>query len=313
MNPLRKSYIYLAIGMGAFSILQPAPAAASYRVVHGWPSLPEGTAFMDVPGVAVDSHNHVFVFHRGEQPVICLDGDTGKIIASWGKDLFKTEHGLEVDQHDNIWLTDVHHHQVFKFSHDGELIMVLGTQGVPGLDGNHFDGPTDVAVAPSGEFYVSDGYGNNRVAKFSAEGRFLLDWGRKGEEEGEFDLPHGIALDAEGRVYVADRSNLRIQVFDADGKFLHAWKSSELGRPWGLSVGSDDYLYVIDGGDLKSQPPDRGRVLKLDLEGRILAVWGSYGRYDGQFNWGHDVDVGTNGHVYVTDIKGKRIQKFVPE
>lgn len=311
MKRLRKGCILLAMGLSAFSTVQPGPG--SYRVVHGWPSLPEGFAFGQVPGVDVDSHDHVFVFHRGEQPVICLNGDTGKIIASWGKGLFRTPHGLEVDQQDNVWVTDTSHHQVFKFSHDGELILTLGTEGVPGLDENHFDGPTDIAVTPSGESYVSDGYGNNRVAKFSAEGKFLLQWGRKGKGEGEFDVPHGIALDTRGRVYVADRSNSRIQVFEGDGTFLYQWQSSQLGRPWGVAVGSDGSLYVVDGGDLKRNPPDRGRILKLDLSGNILAVWGSYGRYDGQFHWAHDVDVGPNGHVYATDIQGRRVQKFVPE
>ncbi len=204
----------------------------SYHVVHGWPQLPEGFALGQVSGVGVDSHNHVFVFHRGDRPILSFDDGTGKIIASWGDGMFAFPHGLTVDRQDNVWVTDTEHHQVFKFTHNGELLMTVGAKDVPGLDGNHFNGPTDVAVTPSGEFYVSDGYGNSRVAKFSNKGEFLFEWGGKGTQTGEFDLPHGIALDAQGRVYVADRSNARIQVFDGNGKFLAQWKSAELGRPW---------------------------------------------------------------------------------
>ena len=293
----------------------PLPQAArtgTYQVVHGWPLLPDGFALGHVPGVDVDSHNHVFVFHRGDRPVLMIEGDTGEILASWGDGMFATAHGLTVDSQDNVWLTDTVHHQVFKFSHDGKLLMTLGAQGVPGLGGKHFNGPTDLAVAPTGEFYVTDGYGNNRVAKFSADGNFLFDWGTKGTAPGEFDLPHGIAMDARGRLYVADRANGRVQVFEANGKFLDQWKSPELGRPWGMTVDADGFLYLIDGGDLNPKPPDRGRVLKMTLEGEILEEWGSFGSYDGQFYWAHDVGVGKDGAVYVTDVHlGMRVQKFV--
>ena len=216
------------------------------------------------------------------------------------------------ERDDNVWLTDRALQQVFKFSHDGRLLMTLGTERAAGLDGAHFNKPTDVAFAADGSIYVSDGYGNNRIAKFSADGKFLLDWGRKGQGPGEFDLPHNVAVDAQGLVYVADRSNSRIQVFDANGKFLRMWKSEELGRPWGLAIGPDNLLYVVDGGDLKPAPPDRGRVLKLDLQGRILAKWSRFGNYDGQIYWGHDLAVGKDGAVYVGDVyHGMRVQKFI--
>lgn len=289
------------------------PERGSYQVVHGWPQLPEGFALGHVTGVEVDSHNHVFVFHRGDRPILCFEGNTGKIVASWGDGLFVEAHGLTVDTQDNVWVTDTKQHQVFKFSHDGKLLLTLGAQGVPGLDGKHLNAPTDVTVTPSGEFYVSDGYGNSRVAKFSAEGNFLFDWGSKGHTPGEFDTPHGIAIDPQGRLYVADRANSRIQVFDGKGKFLHQWKSAELGRPWGLTVGLDGYLYVVDGGDMHPKPPDRGRLLKLDLQGNILETWASFGNYDGQLYWGHDVGVGKDGAVYATDVHlGMRVQKFIP-
>jgi peptidylamidoglycolate lyase len=306
---------------------QQATKTSTYRVVHGWPVLPDGYVLGQVSGVAVDSHDHVFIFHRADSPsfsgekrhsvvipatVLCFEGATGNLLASWGAKQFVVPHGLRIDREDNVWLTDVGLHQVFKFSHDGTLLMTLGTKGEPGQDGRHFNRPTDIAIAPDGTIYVSDGYGNSRVAKFSGDGKFVRDWGRRGEGPGEFNIPHGIALDPQERVYVADRSNGRIQVFQPDGKFLNEWKSADLGRPWAVTMGPDGYLYVVDGGDLKPAPPDRGRVLKLDLNGNIVDKWSSYGNYDGQIYWGHDIAVGRNGAVYVGDVYfGMRVQKFV--
>jgi len=308
------------------AVAQQNPGTEPYTVVHGWPVLPEGYVLGQVSGVGVDSHNHVFVFHRAEQSwaqdkshaissptILMFEGANGKLLASWGENRFLEPHGLRIDREDNVWVTDRALQQVFKFSHDGRLLMTLGTERAAGLDGAHFNKPTDVAFAADGSIYVSDGYGNNRIAKFSADGKFLLDWGRKGQEPGEFDLPHNVAVDAQGLVYVADRSNSRIQVFDANGKFLRMWKSEELARPWGLAIGPDNMLYVVDGGDLKPAPPDRGRLLKLDLQGKILAKWSRFGNYDGQIYWGHDLAVGKDGAVYVGDVyHGMRVQKFIP-
>ncbi len=285
----------------------------AYQVVHGWPQLPDGFALGQVSGVGVDAQNRVFVFHRGKRPVLCLDGESGKILASWGDNMFSNgAHGLAVDREGNVWVTDIVRHQVLKFSHQGELLMTVVAEGVAGLDGTHFNKPTDVAVAPSGEFYVTDGYGNSRVAKFAPDGKFLSDWGSHGEGSGEFNTPHGVTLDKQGRVYIADRENSRIQVFDASGKFLKQWRSAELGRPWGVEVGADGYLYVADGGDFTREPPGRNRALRLDLEGNILDKWGSFGKYDGQFYWAHDLAVGPHSEVYVVDVLlGMRVQKFV--
>ena len=309
-----------------FSLVLGSDAPEPYSVVHGWPQLPAGFVLGQVSGVAVDSHNHVFVFHRGENSwasdkthvipsatILCFDGASGRLLTSWGQNRFLEPHGLRVDRHDNVWVTDRALQQVFEFSHDGTLLLTIGVERTAGLDATHFNLPTDIAFASDGSIYVSDGYGNNRVAKFSSDGKFLLDWGRKGDAPGEFNLPHSVAVDAEGRVYVADRSNARIQVFDGNGKFLRAWKSEELGRPWSLTIGPDNLLYVVDGGDLKPSPPDRGQLLKLDLSGKILAKWSRFGNYDGQIYWGHDLAVGRDGAVYVGDVyHGMRVQKFIP-
>ena len=325
---------YLALFLAlicAFSLVrklgaQQTGGAEPYAVVHGWPQLPPGFVLGQVSGVAVDSHNHVFVFHRAENSwatdkthpiasatILCFDGASGKLLSSWGQNRFLEPHGLRVDRHDNVWVTDRALQQVFEFSHDGKLLLTIGTERTPGLDATHFNLPADIAFAADGSIYVADGYGNNRVAKFSPDGKFLLDWGKKGSEPGEFNLPHSVAVDAEGLVYVADRSNSRIQVFDGNGKFLKVWKSEELGRPWSLTIGPDNLLYVVDGGDLKPVPPDRGQLLKLDLSGKILAKWSRFGNYDGQIYWGHDLTVGKDGAVYVGDVyHGMRVQRFVP-
>jgi peptidylamidoglycolate lyase len=222
-------------------------------------------------------------------------------------------HGLSVDKTDHVWLTDVGRHQVFEFSHDGELLMTWGTNKVAGADGEHFNLPTDVAVLDDGSFFVSDGYANTRVVKFSADGKFEFQWGTKGSNEGEFDLPHGIAVDNQARVYVADRSNSRVQVFDREGRFLTQWKSAEIGRPYAIAIGADGKAYVADGGDQPSEPPDRSRALRLSLEGAVEATFGRYGNYDGQFMLAHDITVGHDGAVYVVDAGGLRVQKFVAE
>ncbi len=181
-----------------------------------------------VSGVGVASHDNVLVFHCNERtwpdsdelmtkpialPTVTLfEGRTGRVVAEWGENRFAMPHGLTVDGSDNVWLTDVVLQQVYKFSHDGQLLLTLGERGVAGNGSMRFDRPTDVAVAKDGSFFVSDGYRNTRVMKFSAEGTFLLQWGTKGAGRGEFDLPHGLAIDRAGRVYVADRSNMRVQI-----------------------------------------------------------------------------------------------------
>jgi peptidylamidoglycolate lyase len=299
-------------------------ASTTYEVVHGWPILPEGHRLGQAVGVGVDSRGRVFVFHRaGRQwtdpfPIDCIaaptvvvfDGASGDPLAQWGAGSFVMPHGLTVDGDDNVWVTDVALHQVFKLTGTGQRLLTLGVARTPGDDATHFALPTDVAVLPDGGVYVSDGYGNARVARFDASGRFLGQFGSKGAAPGQFDLPHGIAVDGDGRVYVADRGNARIQVFDADGRFLADWKSEELGRPYGIAIGADGKAYVVDGGDQPDAPPDRSRALRLDLEGVIEATFGRFGRYDGQFDGAHAIAVGADGAVFVVDAFGMRVQKF---
>ncbi len=305
-----------------------------YHVVNDWPILPVGYRLGRVAGLAVNSRNEVIVFHRadrswldGEGPIarptiLRIDAASGEVIDSLGAGLFENPHGLAVDADDNIWVTDTRLHQVFKLSPEGEVVLTLGEAGVRGNDATHFDGVTNVAIAGDGSVYITDGYGNSRVAKFSADGDFLFDWGEEGDRPGQFRLPHDITLDAQGRIYVADRSNSRIQVFEPDGTFIDQWRSEALGRPWALEIAGDGLLYVVDGGDYwnNSQyrsdrpdtlPLDRARVHRMDLDGNILDTWGSFGQYAGQFAWPHAISVDMDGGVYVGEVwLGMRVQKF---
>ena len=179
-------------------------------------------------------------------------------------------------------------------------------------DAGHFNLPTDVAVLRDGSVLVSDGYQNTRIAKFRADGTFLLAWGAPGTGPGQFDLPHGIDADASGHVFVADRGNSRVQVFDSDVLFLAEWRGPEVGRPYAVAISAGGKAYVADGGDQPTGPPDRSGVAVLDHEGKVLTRFGRFGNYDGQFRLAHDVAVGRDGAVYVVDAWGQRVQKFVP-
>jgi peptidylamidoglycolate lyase len=305
----------------------PGQPLGGYHVAHGWPVLPEGEALGEVTGVGVDTHGSIFVFHRADRSwpdsgvldttpipsptVVAFDADTGAMTSRWGANRFAMPHGLTVDKDDNVWLTDCALHQVYKFSRDGRPLLALGERAVPGNDSSHFNLPTDVAVAADGSFYVTDGYGNNRVLKFSADGRFLFEWGAKGTGPGEFDLPHGVSLDAAGRVYVADRGNARVQVFDGTGKYLSQWHGPAIGRPYDVAIGNEGVAFVADGGDQPSTSPDRSALVVVRPDGSVLERVGRFGNYDGQFAIAHDVAVSADGAVYVGDITGRRIQKFV--
>ncbi|MGV3724475.1 MAG: peptidyl-alpha-hydroxyglycine alpha-amidating lyase family protein, partial [Actinomycetota bacterium] len=170
----------------------------------------------------------------------------------------------------------------------------------PGQDGAHFNKPTDVAFAPNGDFYIADGYGNSRIMRFSAAGKLLGEWGRKGAGEGEFNLPHSVVVDGRGRVYVADRENARVQVFTADGKFLEQWR--DVGYPYGMHLTADERLIISDG--------RAHRVGIFDLRGKRLAQFGMPGKNAGGFDLPHLLTVDARGAIYVCEVNGKRVQKF---
>jgi peptidylamidoglycolate lyase len=305
--------------------LLPIAARAQYEVVPDWPVLPADQKLGTCAGIGVDSHGDVFVFHRNdrvwtnpfpetpipEPTVSVFDGRTGKLLTSWGASEFVMPHGLTLDRQDNVWLTDVGRQQVFKYTHDGQLLLTLGERGQTGADQTHFNLPTDVAVLPDGSFYVSDGYRNTRVVKFDAAGHYEFEWGGPGSSPGQFRLPHGVAVDSRGHVYVCDRSNSRLQAFDPRGKFIAEWKGPDIGRPYGVAVSSNDHVFLIDGGDQAPGEPDHAKVVELDPDGNIVESFGSPGSAPGQFRLGHDIAVAPDGAVYVAEAKGKRVQKFI--
>ena len=273
-----------------------------YQVVSNWPELPPGWNLGEAASVTKDSRGHIYVFNRGPHPLLEFETN-GKFMREIGEGLVVSAHGVRVDPQDNIWAVDVGGHMVVKFNQQGRVLMVLGRKGFPGAGENSFNRPTDVAFASNGDFYVSDGYGNSRVVKYSQEGRVLKMWGKKGAEPGEFNLPHTVVVDAQGRVYVGDRENKRVQIFDGDGNFLRQW--TDVGSPWGLEITPDQHIYMADG--------YANRVLKLDLEGKILGTLGSPGKAPGQFAFAHHLCAGKDGAIYVAEILNWRVQKFVPQ
>ena len=302
-----------------------ASVAKHYQVVHGWPVLPENTILDEVSAVAVDAHDNVFVLQRGgrkwpdsevldETPIpvptiFVFDGRTGRLLTKWGENVLALPHSITVDSKDNIWIADIALNQVFKFSHDGKLLLKLGERAVAGDDAAHFNRPSDIAVQPDGSFYVSDGYRNNRILKFAPDGKFLFQWGAKGKGPGQLDLPHAIAF-ASGRVYVIDRSNRRIQVFDDMGNYLMEWKGPPFIGVQDIKIGRDGTAFVAQSGS--SKLPDASGVLVMRLDGSVIERIGRYGNYDGQFLDIHWVAISKSGAVYTVDFEGRRVQKFVP-
>ena len=195
----------------------------TYELAEGWGQLPEGWTWGWIPAVACDSQDRVYVYSRSEHPLVIFDRD-GNFLASWGEDILEDAHGIYIDADDNVYCIEREPHCVHKFNSDGEVVMTLGTPGQPGAkDGDPFNLPTDLAIASSGELFVSDGYGNARVHKYSPDGELLLSWGEPGDAPGQFDLSHCVRVDKHDRVWVCDRNNSRIQIFDTGGNFLTEW------------------------------------------------------------------------------------------
>ena len=298
----------------------------SYELDPGWPKIPDGFVLGNPTGLGIDTDQNIVVFHRAskvwvdsmpeenkitENTISTFNRKTGEVLKSWGSDLFVMPHGLEVDNKNNIWVTDVGLHQVFKFSPTGDLLLVLGEARVAGTDSSHFNLPTDIAVADDGSFYVSDGYGNSRVLKFSVEGNYLFEWGEFGEEKGQFITPHGIDLDAEGNVYVADRENNRIQKFDADGNFIALWQNKTTDQLYSVAVDKQrGQLFGIDYMLINDTIPRGSDIFRFDLNFAPQQQFGRSGSYDGPVSRYHDIAVDDEGSVYVGDILGNSIQKF---
>ncbi len=293
-----------------------------YQPVPGWEQLPEGWSFVEVAAVATDSQGRVHVFNRGEHPMIVFDRG-GKFLRSWGEGDFNRAHGLHIAPDDTLYLTDDRDHTVRKCTPEGELLMTLGTSGehsdtgMTDFDyrqethgGPPFHYPTNVALDAEGSLYITDGYGNARVHKFSAEGELLFSWGEPGEGPGQFNLPHGIALDSNGRVYVADRENSRIQIFQPNGEFITEW--TDVSRPMQVFIDPEDSVFVAEVGKkvglfpwLEAGPnPVGGRVSIFNLDGELRARWGGGDNpgTPGDFLAPHDIWIDSGGSLYVGEV-----------
>ena len=244
---------------------------------------------------------------------IVVANGKGEIVERWTQHdhLFagggRGPHRIKISPYDperHVWVVDDSGQQIFKFSRDGKnLVMTLGEAGVRGADERHFSGPTDLAWLPDGTFFVADGYVNSRIVKFDKNGKYLASWGTKGIEPGQFNLPHGIDVDRNRHVYVADAHNSRIQVFDENGKFLDQWPN--IWRPDFIVVSADQHLWIAAGAT--------DMMLKYDLDGKLLEAWGTPGIAPGAFQDVHGFGVDANGTFYAAEAAGGRTQKFTPK
>ena len=274
-----------------------------YTVAENWWTLPEGWEFGWIPAVAVDSQDRIYVYSRSEHPMVVFDRD-GNFIDSWGDDILKDAHGIFIDADDNIYCTERDTHVVRKFTTAGELLMTLGTPDEPGAEGAPFNKPTDLALGPDGEMYISDGYGNARVHKYSPDGELIKSWGQPGTGPGEFDLPHCVRVDPRNRLMVADRENNRSQFFTLDGEYIEEW--GDLLQPDTIYIDADDLVYIAELGQ---------RISIMTLDGEVISQWGSErgSTVPGEFlACPHGIWLDSQGDIYVGEVQADaRLQKFI--
>jgi peptidylamidoglycolate lyase len=319
-----------------------------YEVVPGWPQNWCGPGFVigSTAGIWAESPDRVIIFSRGCLPELKQPGDlvptrnasgfdlsqkdpanhprwdhivnivdrNGRLVESWEQHnkLFVRPHRVLVSPHDperHVWLVDDGAHAIFKFTRDGkQLVQTIGTPRMPGNDQTHFARPTDIAFLADGTFFVSDGYVNTRVVKFDRTGKYLTSWGMAGTPPNEtrpyyMNTVHAIVIDKKNRLYVSDRANHRVQIFDENGKFLEAWPNVPL--PYSFLMSDDQHLWSASGQTQK--------FTKYDLNGRLLASWGTFGAMPGGF-WGvHQFHVDSENNLYTADVHVGRPQKFRPK
>jgi sugar lactone lactonase YvrE len=306
---------------------QPNP----YETLAQWLQPPEGRVIGSVSSVETDANGHIWAAERcGENncaghdelaPILLFDSE-GRLVGGFGQGMFVWPHGIHVDHDGNIWVTDGRAEgrrgfQVFKFSPTGEILLTLGEAGVAGNDAEHFSGPTDVVVAPNGDIFVSDGHeveSNNRIVRFSADGRFVSAWGSAGSGPREFLVPHAIAMDSRGRLFVADRDNNRIQIFDRDGRFLDEW--TQFGRPSGIHIDADDMLYVSDNQSDDERNPGWRRGIRVGSarDGTVAAFIPDpdFDPSRSQETSAHGIAADAKGNIFGAEVWSRTIKKYVP-
>ena len=306
------------------------PIVVEYDVDPLWLNRPDDVSpFGWVSGIAIDKKNQVWIFNRGPDPIQVYTTE-GKFVRTWGKNRFQDAHQLRIGPEGNIWVADFGLHIVQKYTPEGKLLLTLGVRGEKGEDQTHFNMPTDMAITPAGDIFVTDGYGNRRIVHFDKNGNFIKTWGKYGSAPGQFVLPHAIVVDAKGILYVADRNSGRIQVFNQEGKSLDQW--SNLIMPWGLVVTEDDQLWVCGSSPHwwvrnGKAPEFKDQILmRFSSEGKVQQVWsiplGDVGPdkenpdtsklKPGEAVGIHCIAQDSQGNLYVGDIYGERAQKFLP-
>jgi hypothetical protein len=325
------SFWCLAAAALAQSLSQPINDLPNpFRTVRDWGELPAGTAkWAAVTAVEAAPDGSIYVIHRcfenscagrPEPPILKFD-KSGKLLKSWGAGMFVFPHGATVDAQGNLWVTDEQTKdgkgsQVFKFSPDGQLLMTLGKAGVVSAGPGLFDEPTDVAVAPNGDIFVTEGHsggtvGNQRVSKFSKDGKFLMSWGKLGNGPGEFNNPHTIALDSRGRVFVGDRSNNRIQIFDQNGKYLETW--TQFGRPSGIFIAKDDTMYVADSESWGPDEPGWKKGIRIGsaTDGSLKYFIEDIESTTTEHSGAEGVGVDSDGNVYGGVVRRQMLEKHI--
>jgi len=311
-----------------------------WRVVEGWPRRPSNIEWEVMSEVSIDPGGRVVVLNR-KHPHVQIYSPDGELLKVWKEPKLDAVHGLGIAPDGHVWVSELGQHVVRKYTPDGKRVMTLGTPGKPGCDEKHFYLPTDIAVNAAGDVFVSDGYGNARVVRFDKNGKYITEWGGYGEGDTQLITPHMLALDSKGRVYVADRDSGRIKVFDANGKSLAVWASM---TPWNICITGDDKIWVCgssrfpnpkwkgvepenlskkapkrgkDGGPVIVAPPKDQIVVLMNTKGEVLGSWtlpmitkGKKKR-PGEVDWIHGIAVDKTAALYLADIQGQRVQKFV--